>query len=236
MPNLLRAADSVWEAPAFSSSPEALRLAAAAIKAGKDADATMLLNHIQFSFDAQGREVETLHRIYRIENEEGVKNWAEVSGSWEPWHQAKPEIKARVLAADGAIHQLDLKTLNDVPVHEDEPDLYSDARRYGGPLPAIAPGAIVEEEITTRDTSVFFAGGMVERRVLVKTVPVTKTRFVITHPESVPLHYVVHLLPAATVGKSLENGVETITLRTGRLKHSLMTQVSCHLMCCIIPK
>lgn len=209
------AADSPWDAPAFSSSPEALRLAASTIKADKDADATMFLNHIQFTFDAQGREVETWHRIYRIENEEGVKNWAEVSGSWEPWHQSKPEIKARVVASDGAVHPLDPKTLNDVPVHEDEPDLYSDARRYGGPLPAIAPGAIVEEEVTLRDTSVFFAGGQVERRALVKGIPVTKTRFVISHPESLPLHYVLHLLPAATVKKSTENGVETITIENG---------------------
>ena len=219
MPSVLgaapAAADGPWDAPAFSSSPEALRLAATAIKADKDADATMFLNHIQFTFDAQGREVETWHRIYRIENEEGVKNWAEVSGSWEPWHQSKPEIKARVLAPDGAVHQLDPKTLNDVPVHEDDADVYSDARRYGGPLPAIAPGAIVEEEVIISDTSVFFAGGQVERRALVKGIPVTKTRFVISHPESLPLHYVLHLLPAATVKKSTENGVETITIENG---------------------
>jgi tetratricopeptide (TPR) repeat protein len=105
--------------------------------------------------------------------------------------------------------------LNDVPVHEDEPDLYSDARRYGGPLPAIAPGAIVEEEVTLRDTSVFFAGGQVERRALVKGIPVTKTRFVISHPESLPLHYVLQLLPAAKVKKSTENGIETITIENG---------------------
>jgi tetratricopeptide (TPR) repeat protein len=214
----LWAADGPWDAPAFSAAPEALRLAAAGIKAGKDADATMFLNQIQFVFDAQGREVETWHRIYRVENEEGVKNWAEVSGSWEPWHQSKPEIKARVVGADGAVHQLDVKTLNDVPVHEDEPDLYSDARRYGGPLPAIAPGAIVEEEITIRDTSVFFAGGMAERRALVKGIPVTRTRFIISHPESLPLHYVLQLLPAARVSKATENGVETITIENGPLE------------------
>jgi tetratricopeptide (TPR) repeat protein len=208
----------VWDGPAFSASPEALRLAASAIKADKYADATMFLNQIQFRFDAQGREVEVLHRIYRIENEEGVKNWAETSSNWEPWHQSKPEINARVIAPDGAVHALDSKTLNDVPVHEDDSEIYSDAREYGGPLPAIAPGAIVEEEITVRDTSAAFAGGQVERHPLVKGIPVTKTRFVIAHPESLPLHYALQLLPAATVKKSSEDGVETITIENGPLE------------------
>jgi transglutaminase-like putative cysteine protease/tetratricopeptide (TPR) repeat protein len=218
MPKAPGAAADPWDSPAFSASPEALRLAAATIKAGKDAEATMFLNSLNFTFDAQGREVESWHRIYRIENEEGVKNWSEISGSWEPWHQSKPEIKARVVTADGTVHPLDPKTLNDVPVHEDEPDLYSDARRYGGPLPAIAAGAIVEEEITIRDTSVFFAGGMVERRALVKDIPVTKTRVVISHPESLPLRYVLQLLPSAKVSKATENGIETITMENGPLE------------------
>ena len=213
-PSFAVAAD-VWDGPAFSSSAEALRIAAAAIKADKDSEATMFLSHVEFSFDAQGRAVEIWHRIYRIENEEGVKNWADISCSWEPWHQSKPEIKAQVTTSDGTVHSLDPKTLNDVPVHEDEPDIYSDAREYGGPLPAIAPGAIIEEVITLRDTSPFFAGGQVERYKLARDIPVTKTRFVISHPESLPLHYVLQLLPTATVKKSTENGIETITIENG---------------------
>ncbi len=102
-----------------------------AIKADKDADATILLNHIQFTLIPRPPRLKA-YRIYRIENGEGVKNWAETSSSWEPWRQNKPEIKARVVALDGTVHQLDPKTLNDVPIQEDTPDLYSDARQYGG--------------------------------------------------------------------------------------------------------
>ena len=218
MPKVLGAAADPWNSAAFAASPEELRLAAAAIKGDKDADATMFLSTMRIVFDAQGREVQIWHRVFRIENEEGVKNWAEVSGSWEPWHQSRPEIKARVVTADGLVHALDPKTLTDVPVNEDEPDLYSDARRYGGPLPAIATGAIVEVEITIRDTSLFFPGGIVERRALVKGIPVTKTRILLSHPESLPLHYVLNLLPAAKVSKATENGVETIAIENGPLE------------------
>jgi transglutaminase-like putative cysteine protease/Tfp pilus assembly protein PilF len=204
-----------WDAPAFSASPEALRQAAGAIQAGKDTEVTVLLNEQRFSFDAQGKAIETHHTIYRIENEEGVKGWAESSAHWEPWRQARPEIKVRVIGADGSLHMLDPKTLNDVPVHQNDPEVYSDRRAYGGPLPAIAVGSIVEEEIVTRDTAPFFSAGEVERLALAEAVPVHKSRIVFSHPDSLPLHYVLRLLPNAGVNKTSENNVETITIENG---------------------
>lgn len=207
-----------WDSPSFSLSPEALRQAAAGVKPDKDSQVTVLLHEQRISFDAQGREVETVHSIYRIETEEGVEGWAETSGDWEPWHQAKPEIKARVISPDGTVHPLDPKTLNDVPVHENAPAVYSDERTYGGPLPGLAVGAIVEEEVTVRDTAPFFAGGAVERRVLTMPAPVHQSRLVLVHPESLPLRYVLQLLPQASVKKTAANGVETITIENGLLE------------------
>lgn len=137
-------ATDIWSGPAFSADAEALRQAAQTIEAGKHSEATLLLNDLHFRFDETGKLTETRHLIYRIENQQGVEDWAETSGQWEAWHQAKPEIKARVITVDGATHWLDPKTLNDVPVYEDAPDTYSDERKYGGPLPALAAGAIVE--------------------------------------------------------------------------------------------
>lgn len=213
---LLHASD-VLDAPAFSVGPDAIRQAAANIKPAKDSEVTVLLNEQRFAFDNDGRVVETRHMIYRIENQEGVKGWAETSGRWEPWRQAKPEIRARVITSDGSVHLLDPKTLNDVPVHQEEPDLYSDRRAYGGPLPAVAAGAIVEEEVTIRDTAPFFAGGTVERRVLARSVPVHKSRIILSHPESSPLRYVLKLLPDASIRKSTENGQETVIIENGPL-------------------
>jgi Flp pilus assembly protein TadD len=204
-----------WDGPAFTAGPDALRQAAAAIKADKDADVTILLNDDRYAMDGDGNIVETFHSIYRIEDEEGVKNWAETSGSWEPWHQLKPEIKARVITVDGVVHTLDPKTLSDVPAHQNSPETYSDQRTYGGPLPAISVGAIVEEEIVSRDTAPFFAAGQVVRLGMKRWAPVNKYRVVLSHPESRPLHYVLQQMPDAKVTKSSENGVETITIETG---------------------
>ncbi len=210
-------ATEIWSRPAFTVDAATLRQEAETVKAEKHSETTVLLNDLDFSFDEAGKLVTTRRLIYRIENQEGVEHWAETSGRWEAWHQAKPEIKARVITSDGSVHWLDPKTLNDVPVHESAPDTYSDERKYGGPLPAVAPGAIIEEEVVVRDTSPLFSPGTVHRWGLAWTVPVNKTHVMITHPESVPLHYQVHLLPDATVTKSTQNGLETITLEQGPL-------------------
>ncbi|HLY97901.1 MAG TPA: DUF3857 domain-containing protein [Candidatus Angelobacter sp.] len=205
------------DGPAFSATPEQLRQAAAAIKAEKHTEATILLSEKRFSFDQAGKETHIQHMIYRIEDEEGVQGWAEISGRWSPWYQAKPEIKARVITADGAEHWLDGKTMTDVPVHENSSETYSDDRSLGGPLPAIAVGAIVEEEVTTRDTGLFFAGGITHQDSLAWNVPVAHTRVVLSHAETLPLRYVLHMLPDASVTKSHENGIETINIENGSI-------------------
>ncbi|HKW74793.1 MAG TPA: DUF3857 domain-containing protein [Terriglobales bacterium] len=205
------------DGPSFSATPESLQQAAAAIKAQKDTAATVLLSEMQFRFDAAGRCTETYHSIYRIENSEGVKGWAETSGKWEPWYQAKPEIRARVISVDGAVHTLDSKTLTDVPVNDDSPDTYTQRRRYAGPLPAIDVGAIVEEEVVIHDTAPFFAAGQVQRHTLARYAMVNKTRVLISHPESLPLRYRLNLLPDAHVEKSVIDGIETIIMENGRI-------------------
>jgi tetratricopeptide (TPR) repeat protein len=210
-------ATDVWTGPAFSLGPEALRQAASAVKADKDSDATVFLNDLSFEFDEAGRMVQTRHLIYRVETQDGVKNWAETSGHWEAWHQSKPEINARVISVEGTEHWLDKSTLNDVPVHQDAPDLYSDERRYGGPLPAIAAGALVEELVKTHETAPLFAAGTVYRRGLGWGVPVNKTHIVLSHPVSLPLRYQLHLLPDANVSKSTQDSIETINIELGPL-------------------
>jgi tetratricopeptide (TPR) repeat protein len=210
-------AAELWNGPAFTVDGPTLQRVAETVKAGKHSEATVLLNDVNLDFDESGKLVETRHLIYRIENQDGVENWAEISGQWDAWHQAKPEIKARVITSDGAVQWLDPKTLTDIPVHEDEPDKYSDERKYGGPLPALAPGAIVEEQVVIRDTASLFTAGNAGRWRLAWSVPVVETHFVFEHPSSIPLRYQLHLLPDAKISKSNQNGFERITVDQGLL-------------------
>ena len=72
----------------------------------------------------------------------------------------------------GVVHWLDAKTLNDLPAKKDDPDVYSDVRVFGGPDLAVAPGAIVEEEIIIHDREPLFAAGLVDRESLAWWVPI----------------------------------------------------------------
>jgi hypothetical protein len=74
-------ATDIWSGLSFSIDPAALRQAADAVKPVKHKEATVLLNDVRFTYDEAGRSAETNHLIYRIENQEGVQNWAEVSGA-----------------------------------------------------------------------------------------------------------------------------------------------------------
>jgi Domain of Unknown Function with PDB structure (DUF3857) len=216
-------ATDAWDSPPFTTDSAILRQAAQAVPAGKHHEATVLLNELHFKFDETGKMSETRHLIYRIENQDGAKDWAETSGRWEAWHQDKPEIKARVITADGAVHWLDPKTLNDFPVREDALDVYSDERKYGGPLPAVAPGSIVEQEVSVRDTAPLFAAGTVRRWMFGWNVPVNKTRVVLIHPVSLPIQYEVHLLPDEIVGR--DRPVPTLS-RTMKLSAPLWRTLS----------
>jgi transglutaminase-like putative cysteine protease/Flp pilus assembly protein TadD len=210
--------DDVWSVPAFSATPEALTRAAAAVKPDKDTEATFLLREQKHLFGLDGKEVEIYHQIYRIETEEGVKGWSEVSGAWQPWYQSKPEIQARVITRDGVVHLLDQKTLTDVPVHQNTPDTYGDSRQLAGPLPAVAVGAIIEEEVTIRATNTFFTGLAAERSKLDRNVPVAMSRIVLSYPTSLPVRYKLHLAPDAKIKKSRADDIETLELEQGRLE------------------
>jgi tetratricopeptide (TPR) repeat protein len=219
---LLRAED-VWSGASFSAPPDVLLRASAAVKPAKDAAATLLLQEQKHMFDDEGKEVEIYHQIYRIESEEGVKGWSETSGVWQPWYQSKPEIRARVITKDGVVHLLDQRTLNDVAVHENSPDTYGDSRRFGGPLPAVAVGAIVEEEIIIRDTNAFFSGRASERVMLDRHVAVNRTHIVLSYPASLPLRYKLLQAPEATIKKSKSGNIETLELEQGPLEARAQT-------------
>ena len=75
------AADFV-SGPGFTIEATVLRQMADSVPAQKNNEATVLLNDLHFTFDASGKLSETRHVIYRIENQEGVRNWSETSGRW----------------------------------------------------------------------------------------------------------------------------------------------------------
>src|SRR6185437_15077105 len=116
--------------------------------------------------------------------------------TWEPWHQGRPLIRIRVITPDLVVHDLDLKTLTDAPAQDEQSNIFSDRRVIRGPLPAVAPGSIVEQEIVVRESTPYFSAGTLGRYFFGRvSVPVHHSKFTVEVPSSIPLRYVPQLLP-----------------------------------------
>jgi Domain of Unknown Function with PDB structure (DUF3857) len=72
--------------------------------------------------------------VFKVLTQSGAENWDAVAADWEPWHEQRPTIKARVITADFAVHQLDEKTITDAPEKENESSIYSDRRVMRAPV------------------------------------------------------------------------------------------------------
>jgi transglutaminase-like putative cysteine protease len=208
-------AADLWEGPAFSTSPAQLQQAARDVRHDRATDVVVLLDERIFVLDEQHRLTRTSRLVYRVDTPDGVERWAASSARWQPWHQARPRILARVVTPDGRQHQLDPRLLTESGTRDAGTQVYDDDHVLEGPLPAIEVGAVVEEEIVVRDEKPFFTGGAVYREFVGRPVPVERTRIVIDAPESLPLKQLTRLLPDAQVKETRANGRVRWTLEQG---------------------
>ncbi|MBV8201016.1 MAG: DUF3857 domain-containing protein, partial [Acidobacteria bacterium] len=186
-----------WEGAPFSAEPAAVARAAARF-AGQDGEpVVVLLSEQRYALDEAGRETYTHRLVYRILTSGADGSWSTVEGSWAPWHQARPEVRARVITPEGVAHSLDPGVLTESGEVQDGPDMFGDGRVLRGPLPATGPGVVVEQEVTVRDTAPFFDSGIVEVADVTASVSVHHVRIVLEAPAATPLRYVTRLLPAS---------------------------------------
>jgi tetratricopeptide (TPR) repeat protein len=207
------AADA-WDGAPFATPAHELLQAAAAVTRERPNDIVVLLDERTFVFDEQHRVTHTSRLIYRVDSPDGVENWAASTAHWQPWHQARPVIRARVITTDGREHQIDQNLLTESGTR-DSSLVYDDDHTLQGPLPAVAIGAVVEEEITVRDEKPFFSAGSVFREYVGRAVPTLRTRIIIDAPESLPLKHVTRLLPNAQVKESRAAGRVRWTVEQG---------------------
>jgi transglutaminase-like putative cysteine protease len=192
-----------WEEEPFSADPAAVAQAAARF-AGRDGEpVVMLLSDQRYSLDRAGRETYTQRLVYRILSTGADGSWSTVERSWAPWHQARPEVRARVITPEGVAHSLDPAVLTEGGEVQDGPDMFGDGRVLRGPLPATGPGVVVEQEVTVRDTAPFFDSGIVEVADVTASVWAHHVRIVLEAPAGTPLRYVTRLLPATAPREEL---------------------------------
>jgi len=209
---------TVSDVPHFSIEAQALHAAASASSVPEGTDISVLDEEERYVFDAEGRSVHTAYIVFKVLTQRGAESWDSVSLEWEPWHEEKPGIRARVITSDYMVHMLDAKTTTDAPAKESENSIFSDRRVLRAPLPAVAPGSVVEEEFTSKETAPFFGAGTVSRYLVGRvSVPVQHTRIVLEAPASVPLRYLVELLPDLQPQRTETDGKVKVVFERGAM-------------------
>jgi tetratricopeptide (TPR) repeat protein/transglutaminase-like putative cysteine protease len=207
-----------WAAPDFSVDPRTLYEAASAVPVPDGANVIELVEDESYTFDDAGRMNHVGRLIYKVLTQKGAEDWDALSVGWEPWHEARPVIRARVIAPDFTVHTLDPNTVTEAPARGGDYKTYSDGKRLHAPFPAIAPGAVVEEEYTETETEPLFAPGRVGRVELGQTdVPVAHSRVVFDAPASLPRRTETLLLPGAKPVRTEANGRVTLTFDVGSI-------------------
>ena len=209
----------LWTAPHFSVDPKALYEAASAVAAPEGANVTEFVDDESFTFDESGRTVHVGHLIYKVLTQKGAEGWDSLSVGWEPWHDARPIIRARVIAPDFTVHTLDPNTITEAPARGGDYKTYSDGKLLRAPFPAIAPGVVVEEEYTETETAPLFVPGHVGRVVFgQEDVPVAHSRAVFDAPAALPLRTNLLLLPGVKPVRTEANGRVTLVFDIGPLE------------------
>jgi transglutaminase-like putative cysteine protease/Flp pilus assembly protein TadD len=182
------------------------------------ADVMFLEDQETFVFDKEGRIVHSRYFLYKVFTQRGAEGWDVISSSWEPWHEQRPTLRARVITADSAIHPLDEKTITDAPAKDSAVNTFSDRRVLRAPLPAVAAGSLIEEELVSTESVAFFGAGIVERTYFGGSVPVQHTHLVLDVPAALPLRYEMHLLPELKPQRSEAEGRVRITFDYGPME------------------
>jgi len=208
-----------WKAPPFSIAPKALYDAATLASASATGDVAILESDESYSFDTAGRAVHTSYVVYKILTQKGADAWDSAAVDWEPWHQARPEIKVRVIAPDDSVHMLDPKLITEAPARDGDYKTYGDGKMLRAPFPAIAAGVVVEEEFVTTETVPFFAPGRVGRIYFGRVgVPVAHSVAVLQAPASMPLRADTVNLNGLAAQRSENHGRVTLTFEQGPMQ------------------
>lgn len=208
-----------WKSPHFSLPTKDLYAAASGVSAGEGANIVILEDDESYTFDDAGRLTHVGYFVYKVLTQKGAEGWDALSVGWQPWHEDRPQIRVRVITSDLNEHLLDPNTITEGPAYEGQYKLYSDARRLRAPFPAIAPGAVVEQEFIIREAEPLFpAGRMGVTTFGRELVPVEHSHVDFDVPAALPLRTSTLLLPDIKQQREEVNGRVRLSFDIGRLE------------------
>lgn len=190
---LLADAVEISRAEPFSIEGRALRQAVLSATPPKDAGEHVILRHVRIRFDEQGRRSLERHEIIHCLSTNAVDTWSILAAEWSPWFQNRPEMRARVVASDGSVSQIDPATITEVAADDVVDHVLDDRRKLQAALPNMAPGCIVERTIRIDEARPFASSGVSNRIVMASAEPVAKWVLTIEAPPSVELKFAQRL-------------------------------------------
>ena len=202
----------------FAASPADLLAAGKAAGRPGDAQTVSLFEGVHYTLDAQGRQVWDLWRILQVHSDDAVRAHGILRVGFEPGFQDRPQIEARVITADGVVHRLDPSTLSVRGASDDADQEIDGGRDLVAPLPAVAPGAVIEEHVRITDREVLDPGGAYGRYLIGDRIPAQATRIELDAPVSLPLHYLVAGLPKVHPVVSTRGGRTHLIVTVGPRK------------------
>ncbi len=205
-----------WDAP-FADNPKAILEEARRVAVPDGTGIIILLEQHQYVIDAGGRTVSTVRKVFWIAKRDAVESWSSVEQEYAPWHEAKPELRARVITADGMVHWLDPKTIADSPASEFDSSIFSDRRVARAPLPAVAEGAVVEYEIVVRETAPLLNAGVTRRIFILDHIPIQRFRLSIEAAKNVVVQTAAQLIPETAIRRHVSSGSTHVDCELGPL-------------------
>ena len=203
------AAQPALDKPPFTATPAELLAVAKATPRGAGGDVVGLREEHEMSYDEQGRLTNRVRFVFAVLTQRGADDWDQLGSSWQPAFQDKPQLRARVIDAQGHVVELDQKGLTDSPsVTNGAPD---DRRRLSAQLPRLQVGAIVEQEVVIVDRVPMIGGGRgIGTGIGDGSSATASTRITFSAPTKLKLRVFPRGLPRATrPAQEIKNGRQT---------------------------
>ena len=194
-----------WDSP-FSKDARGIIEAAGQLPLSGDSGIRMLLEDHRYRIDSKGIVTTTLRRVYLVDRKESVNTWALVEQGYQPWYEERPQLRARVITADGVSHPLDQKTIADAPADESDATMFTDQRVLRAPLPAVAVGAVVELELILRQKAPLLSAGQVRQVIFTDYFPTERVHVTIHADKVIPLKVASAGLPDGALRQSVVGG------------------------------
>jgi len=201
---LLADAHTLQDAPPFSLSPLDLRKASETVPVRPEHAIAILMVHQHVAIDGEGRVQNTLHYIYRMDQEVAFSYWGTVGSSWTAWFESKPTVRARVIGPDGREHLLDQATLAEFSPQQKDPDVFTDRKELKAPLPNLAKGCLVEVEIRGQEIRPFSRAGMRSSFTFENSFPLESARFSLEAPKSMKVKFKCEGFPEKQLQRSTD--------------------------------